>query len=526
MSFITSLLAVVLSAVSLSLGIPNELFKMGSALFGLVALVPLYLALAASPGWRRAGVLGGVMMSLVHLLSSFWLANFKDFAIFTIGASTLFYGFLGILPGWLLRHSLRYSSRLRPFLFATTWTLWEWFKSNGFFAYPWGTLVMSSRSLSPLIQISDLTGTWGISFLFALVSATAAEAILTFGRAERRSAGRSAFFRTAAFTAALIVISCAYGAFRLLSPPVPVSSIDVVMVQENADSWDSGSLKANLLRSESLTREAISRAGKKPDLVVWSESAIPWPYVQNEKYYQFIPAEDPLVPFLAETGAPLLAGSPVLVDPENGGYSNAVILLSPEGKQTDWYGKIQLVPFAEYLPFTEYAWVRRFFDKIVGFSDGWIPGTEFKTLPVVTKDGRTVHITTPVCFEDAFSSHVAKLHNAGSDLLVNLTNDSWSKTESAEYQHFTIASFRTIELRTTMIRSTNGGYSVVIDALGRVIADMPLFVADSTFVTVPLYAHRTTFYARFGDWFPAALAFLVLLVFALRPGVDRRNKRC
>ncbi len=523
MSIPASLFSVLLSAILLSLGIPNEFFKLGSAVLGLAALVPLYVALLKAPNWRRGGLLGGLMMMLVHLMSSFWLANFKEFAIFTLGGSALLNFFFGFLAGALLWYALRFPEHLRPFLFAAVYMIWEWFKSTGFFAYPWGTLVMTSRELLPLIQIADLTGTWGISFILALVSAVIAEGVL-LGPTPASMREAAATRRSAAFTALLVLASCIYGLVALSASDVPETELNVVMVQQNGDSWEEGGVRKTMLASQKLTRKGIAAGlaagGKKTDLVVWSESVLGWPYIQNKDYYAGFPKEDPFAAFMAEIDTPLLVGSPVLVDPVNEGYSNSVILVSPEAEQIDWYAKIQLVAFAEYMPFTEYEWVRTFFDAIVGFSRGWVPGNSLEPFTVKNGEGREIRFAAPICFEDAFSPLIAKLHNEGSNLLINLTNDSWSKTDSAEYQHFAIASFRSIELRTTMIRSTNAGYSVVIDPKGRVIHDMPLFVADALFASVPVYPHRTTFYARFGDWLPALFSALLFLVFAF----GRNNK--
>lgn len=518
----------ILSALTLSAAIPNELISSGSALLGLVALVPLYCALLKVRTWRGAGLLGGIMMMLVHALSSFWLAYFKDFAIFTIGASSLYYFFIGIVVGWILRWSLRFPSYLRPFMFAIVWTVWEWFKSIGFLAYPWGTLVMSSRDLRLLIQIADITGTWGITFLMALVSAILAEAataVATGTRPIRRSADvtASAIFRPACVAAGLVAAACLYGAIRLATLPESASSLDAVIVQQNADPWEDGGVPVTVLSAERLTEKAIAASGKKPDLVIWSESVLSWPpYRENTSYYRRVPEEYPFAEFMRNIDTPLLVGSTVLVDPENDGLSNSVILVAPDGKQLDWHAKVQLVPFAEYMPFTEYEFVRTFFDAIVGFSRGWVPGTSVEPMAVTDKAGRTIRISTPICFEDAFPALNARAHNAGSDVIINLTNDAWSKTDSAEMQHFVIASFRSIELRTTLVRSTNGGYSVVVDPSGTVLADLPLFVSTSRMVRIPVYPRVTTFYARFGDWFPALLCILALLA-ALSRAVSKRR---
>jgi len=517
MTCLRSLILLVLSAVMLSLGIPNEFFKLGSSLFGLFALVPFYLVIRETRTYRQSGFLTGTMLLLVHIMSSFWLAYFKDFAIFTLGASAVAYLFLGIPVGWALRYSFRFPASWRPFFFAAVWTLWEWVKSIGFLAYPWGTLVMTSRDIIPLIQIADLTGTWGIGYLFCLFSTTIAEVIT--------SRNRKTLVSLVLFTGGLFVLSFIYGFFRLANPPVPHSSVDTVLVQNNADPWERGAIRNNLLRSQQLTRRQIPDPDNPPDLVVWSESILSYPYRQNRRYYATNPIDDPFTDFLADIRAPLLVGSPVLVDPAEKRYSNSVILLNSNGSILDWYAKIQLVCFAEYMPFTEYELVRKFFDSLVGFSSGWIPGTEYKTMGVTNADGHEIRFAAPICFEDAFPALISRLHKSGSDLLINLTNDSWSKTDSAEYQHFAIASFRAIEMRTTLVRSTNAGYTVVVDPLGTVLYDMPLFKAESIRVPVPVYPQTLTFYAIFGDWFPILLAVAITALFIVYPLITNKHGR-
>ena len=511
----------IVSAAMLALGIPNEIFSTGAGILGLFALVPLYLAIYQTKRWWQAGLCGSLMMTLVHVFSSFWLAYFKEFAIFTLGASSAAYFFLGMGVGWFLRYALLQKPHLRPFLFAAVWTVWEWGKSIGFLAYPWGTLVMTSRDLVPLIQIADITGTWGISFLLALVSATTAEAII-FLRENGfhcittyvQKDAAVTMCKTVASTLFLLGIVCSYGYIRLKNQPIADTSLDVVLVQQDANSWDNGNQKKVIINSEKLTEKAIAHAGKKPDLVIWSESTLSWPYEENKAFYRRYPNEYPLGSFLSDINTPLLVGCPVTVDAAQDKFSNSVILLSPDGRILDSYAKMQLVPFAEYMPFTQYAWVRKFFDTLVGFSSGWEPGRELKTMSVTNHEGKQIHFAAPICFEDAFASLIAKLHNTGSDVLINLTNDSWSQTNSAEYQHFVIASFRAIELRTTLIRSTNAGYSVVVDPCGKVLHDMPLFVSAASFFSVPIYPHITTFYARYRDWLPLLLMIIVCMMIA------------
>lgn len=518
----TLFLLVVTSSLLLSLGLPNEIFKQGSGFLTLLSLVPLYWASLHFKTWKEAGFYGALMMFIVHLCSSFWLANFKEFAIFTLGGSALATAVMGIPVGWFLKKIKELPRPIRPIYFASIWTIWEWGKSTGFLAYPWGTLPMGARSFTYLIQIADITGVWGISFLLALIAASTAEYITSITKKEQKEIKKSLVL-----SLSLLFFSCLYGFIALQTQNKSIDSAKLILVQHNADSWEQNGVKNALLIAQKLSKEGNTQAEGKADLIVWSESVLAYPYSQNRFWYEAQPTEDPFVPFLQEIGLPLLVGSPVLLDEEKGDYANAVIYLDPNGNQLEWYGKMQLVPFAEYMPFTEYQLVRQFFDSIIGFSSGWVPGTRHVTMPLRLQSGRLIQFVCPICFEDAFPQQVANLVRQGADLIINLTNDSWSKTESAEYQHFALASYRAIEMRRPLVRSTNAGYTAVIEPSGKVTADLPLFTPDVLTADIPIYPRSLTLYARLGDWFPLALgAFIFFLILFKKQGLDELEESC
>ena len=515
MSVISSFLAVLCSAVLLSLGISNEYLHFGSALFGIIALIPLYTAFCISPTRRRTTWMFGAMIALVHLCSSFWLAYFENFAIFTLGASTVAYFFLGFLFGHWFYYAMKLPLRLRPFAFACLWTLWEWFKGSGFVAYPWGSLSMTALSLRPLIQIADITGVWGITFLVALISALLAEIIRA---AARLTAGFSKphdkpLLRPLIFTAGLLLLANGYGFFRMYQKRTPQQNLNLVLVQQNTDPWVSGLdlFFDNLYTTQELTEKAITESPVKPDLIVWNESSLAYGYDQFQDYYRRLPFKESFTDFLQRMDIPILTGSPLLQDAERGKYSNSVYLIAQDGTVLDTYSKIQLICFAEYIPFVDHPFVQRFFNSLVGFSSGWAQGKEYKAMMFTAQNGNGVRFAAPICFEDAFPTLCADLHNQKSDILINLTNDSWSKTASAEYQHFAVAYFRAIELRTPLVRSTNGGFTCVIDPVGNIIASLPLFTADALNVSVPIYPYRRTFYAQWKDWLPALFLAIALI---------------
>jgi apolipoprotein N-acyltransferase len=135
-------------------------------------------------------------------------------------------------------------------------------------------------------------------------------------------------------------------------------------------------------------------------------------------------------------------------------------------------------------------------------------GTEYTIFDLPTKSGK-VRFGAPICFEDAFPDVCRNFSLRGADLLINLTNISWSQTDSAEIQHWASARFRAIEARKTLVRSTNGGVSCVVGPHGEIIDSLPLFVPMARFVNIPVYRDAVpTVYVRFGDWFPLAALLL------------------
>ncbi|UTC66076.1 MULTISPECIES: apolipoprotein N-acyltransferase [unclassified Treponema] len=521
MHFFLFFLGIFISSTLFSLGIPNEFVNFGSAFAGFSGLTLVYYTLLNCGSYKKAALLYGIFVSSVHVMSSFWLAFFEDFAIFTLGASTLAYFFMAMPFGFLLYHGLKKNKNLRPFYFASVWLLWEFAKSTGFLAYPWGTAPMICFNLKPFIQFIDTTGVWGLSFAVPFIAACIGEILQAFAF----SADSKTFFKSIkeikkliVFTFLMTLIINLYGIKILKTQITPKTYLNTLIVQQNTDPWDNSQFEENMKISQFLTRKAALSSDKKPDLVVWSESSLIFPYNNNMDFYDFVPYDAPFTGFLTETGSPILLGSPYV----NGDkHYNAAYLLSPKGDILGIYSKIQLVAFAEYMPFTDNPIIAKFFDKLVGFSSGWNPGTEYTVFDIENSEGKNIKFTAPICFEDAFPAICRDLHNKGSEVLINITNDSWSKTKSAEYQHFVVAHFRAIELRTALVRSTNSGYSAVVDPKGKILADLPLFEEASLCTEVPIYEHTKTFYASYKDWFP----LMIFLIFIFNMMSEFR-KRC
>lgn len=488
----------VLSAILFPLALPNELFPLGSALLGTVALVPLYLAFCRTTHTRTAVRLGIVFGALSTIIGNYWLVFYEDYSLWTIGGTTLGYvGYNLVLAGFLWVTTRAHES-YRPILFALAWTAYEYFKSIGFLGYPWGLAGYPFSSVLVISQLSAITGVWGISFL-AVYANTALAEVLT-----ARSFHAPAY-RHLAMVALLVVASTVYGSIQMRSLPPTNESLQLVLVQQNADAWNTDNVARPLRISQEETKAALARSDA-PDLVVWSETALRYLFPQGWSWYERNPPEEPFVEFLAGLPVPLLTGAPYQNPDDETAIHNATLLFSEEAEILQWYGKQHLVPFAEAIPFFEHEAVRRFFREAVGLTGTWAPGPSARLFTVESDSGRPVSIATPICFEDGFAYVNRYFVRAGADVLLNLTNNSWSRTNSAQTQHFVAARYRAIESNRGLVRSTNSGYTAVIDPRGRLVDSLPMFETSSLVVDVPVYRpERETFYQTYGDYLPLAM---------------------
>ena len=522
--------------------LPNELFFEGNLFLGLVCLVPYFFALRRSPGgWRQDATIGAVYGVVSGFATNYWLMFFGEFSVWTIGGVTLGFGIYHAILGPILGTHRRLPGWARPFVLALFFAAYDYLRSIGFLAYPWGLMGYPAASIDLLIQHVDITGVWLLGFVVTLANAVILEILdrrlppaptVDLGHRQAIVVGGGVFL-------GLSLLIVAYGLFALREERPVAATARMVLIQQNSDSWARGNELPALARAQEITLEAVEAAREVSpatdedasgvDLVVWSETSLRRLYPENTGFYRENPEEQPFLRFLAELPAPLLTGAPVLLDAEERRVGNGALLLSREGEVRQWYAKNKLVPFAENIPFWDLSFVRDFFRKFVGLGGVWTPGSEYRLFElagVTDAEGRTLRYATPICFEDAFSYVCREMVREGADLLINLTNNSWSQTDSAQVQHYVAAKFRSVENRITLVRSTNSGLTTVVDPWGRRREELPMFEAGYLVVDVPIYSPESpTFYTRFGDYVGqlfVALSGALLALILLR---ERRKRR-
>jgi apolipoprotein N-acyltransferase len=511
------------SGAAFALALPNELTPYGTFPAGLVCLAPFFAAVTLSPSHRFSAVLGAVFGGVSTVLTNYWLVFFGDFSVWTLGGTTVGYILYNAMLAPFLTAFARRPAAYRPFLLAAAWTVYELAKSSGFLGYPWGLIAYPPNTIPLLTQIVDITGIWGLSFVMALINTSLSETALA-AAGHPRSGRRIALTGTWAFASVLVGVVLVYGAARLALPIRAEKHMTMVLVQQNTDPWEAGREMESVRTGMRLSREGVAAAQNPVDLVVWSESSLRWPYMESRSLYAERPLGDPFVPFVQSTRTHFLVGSPVIVGREPIEAMNSALLLAPDASVVDHYGKQHPVPFAEAVPFWEVPMVRTFFTEVVGLPAVWVMGNEYTIFETPIGGGQTVRFGAPICFEDAFPGLCRRFIRRGAELLINLTNDAWSKQVSAETHHFVVARFRAVENRRTLVRGTNAGVTAVVDAYGRIAASLPLFEEASMAVDVPVYEESIpTVYTRFGDYLPIAFLAMLLVVLATAAGRGTRK---
>jgi len=134
-----------------------------------------------------------------------------------------------------------------------------------------------------------------------------------------------------------------------------------------------------------------------------------------------------------------------------------------------------------------------------------------------------------ICYEDIFPGHVRMLMQGGRDqripdAMFNLTNDSWYGDTVQPLEHLVLASFRSIEHRRALVRSTNTGISAIVDPVGRIDHRTAQWTKASLTEKIPLMQGRTV-YAMLGDWIGWVCAIIALLGIGRTFQTGKRDKK-
>lgn len=507
------------SAFILSLAFPGFIFPEGLGFIAFFALIPVF-AVIDNTSWKLTPFYGFLFGFTFYLFFNYWLKTFHALAIILVpvikGAEML------LMFPCLKAASKWFGKRLGHWVQALIWVAYAYMSQSWFAGYPYGTICYALYKYHILIQVADLTGIWFIIFMMIAPQAYLGSWLQGVYDSRKMGMQPEKLTRRAAGSKASLIVYAVLFLFWVVYGIVSFSywgkqesdmTWRIAAIQHNADSWKGGytTYKRNFNNLRKMSLEALT---KNPDMIIWSETA----FVPSVSWHTNYPNPDSpetaeLVKEFVEFGkslpVPLVTGNPegVLDSDDGSAYDddgnwkrkdyNTVILFD-DGAIKETYRKQQLVPFTEHFPYQkQMPWLYNLL--LANDYNWWEKGTE----SVVFETTQGVKFSTPICYEDVFGKLCADFVKNGADILLNMTNDSWSGCTEAELQHAAIGVFRSVENRRTTVRSTNSGISCMINPQGKIIDPMDPFRMYWHIYDVEVYtqsSHGTTVYTQYNDY--------------------------
>lgn len=522
-----------------------------------VALVPLLLLVRTEhrTRWMYTAIYGSSLLGQLATLQWMRLGDptmYIAWVALSFYVALYFVAFVAVTRMAVHRWSV-------PLVLAApvVWTGLEFARAHLLTGFSWYYLGHSQYRWLEMIQISDLVGAYGVSFVIAASSAALALLVphswmirfkLVHPSTGPVTAAGLTLGQLVQVTAAVALFGAVlgYGYVRRAQADFQPGP-RVALIQGNF--LASLRVQPPSMQEVFMThlRLMAQTVREQPDVIVWPEAMFPWPLLEaaegmTDEQLQFVaPYAKPdawrndevrklLTTESQRTGAALILGiNAAKADATRVHQFNSAAFVRPDLGLAGRYDKMHRVPFGEYIPLRDsLPWLSSF----TPYRGDW--GLDEGQGAAVFEYGKW-RMAPVICFEDTVPHLVRGVVAAGSendtgkpvDLLVNLTNDGWFHGSSELDQHLITSAFRAVECRTPLVRAVNTGISAIIDGDGAIL-DPEVFIdgdaqknapaprrtqardpetgawhkqLNAALVhTVPLDPRRSL-YVRMGDWF-------------------------
>ena len=326
-------------------------------------------------------------------------------------------------------------SNAKIFYFAASWTIFEILRSYLFTGLPWNLISYSWSWSINFIQILSIVGPFGLGLLSVLISCAIFSIKLKL---------EGMIICIVGFLTLIGLFF--YGKQRIMSYDLDYVSDKKIRIIgtyiEQKDKWSNS--------TRLLIKDLISET---------KTSIIPETMAGLE-------------PFGNEN---LLQG---YLRKEGNNYFNSITF------QGYIYDKKHLVPFGEYVPFKNIindTFLSRFINttSLISGEDKYF----------------TSDIVPLICYEGIFPDIVAKNRKNGAKFIVNITNDAWFGKNTGPKQHFTHVRYRAIEEGLPLVRSSNMGFSGMLDPFGQIIISVQ--PKTNSYVETKILKGVDTFYSKY-----------------------------
>ena len=555
-NFFISIILFIISVSFFVLEHPNFIILEGVGNIVWISYIPMLL-LISQIDFSKSWLIGFLYGAISYCFYSYWLINYNvPSLIFALILSGILYSILFLGLSYINKKYISHSWFFQ-WIFVCCF---EFLRTKGFTGFSYGISGYSLWKQIKIIQVCDLIGIYGLTFfsifpsfcLYGVIKKIIDRHIIKYNRDtdnnlyeckthinyiskyEIQLKSTSFILPLLAFLVWIVAFYYVYNYGNEKNQNQPDSSISVALIQHNEQFTD-GSLsdhRANLINLMRLSDEALAM---NPDvkLIVWPETAVvpeiiynfDGPNIEKQKISKNI------IDYIYSHKESFIIGNGYST--ENNGekkYYNSALFFNSINKvnppNPEIYSKNHLVPFSEYIPFADRY--KKFNSKLNHKNlNLWTPGSELKIFEL-----DNLKFSIPICFEDTFPDISRKMVKLGSKCLINISNDSWSKSKVCQYQHLAMAIFRSVENRVPSIRSCSSGQTCMISQKGEIVEMAePLC---STFITVDLPffsdSFNKSFYTTNGDvvaysmiFFGIALLIIQIIIVIIKKLI--RNHR-
>ena len=537
-----------------------------------LALVPMLLLVRIPEPTRRMyrAVFAGGLLFTVPALQWLRLADPSMYAAWILLAVYIALYFPAFV--WLCRAAVHRFGVPLTLTVPVVWTALEYARAHLMTGFPWYFLGHTQYRWIEIIQVSDLTGAYGVSFVVALTSACLAGLVpgSVFSRLRllppdvqwKGISGRRQLVGVAACLTVFLAV-CVYGYVRRAQAEF-VEGPRVALVQGNFPTSmkrDPRAARSILNTHEALTGMAVRK--HHLDLIVWPETMYRAPLlitssdVSDETLQRFSPPglephhwrESAVVEamgyFSRKAGAATMIGLETwTIDRAGFRRYNSAAFARPDTGYVGRYDKLHRVIFGEYVPLVDqFPWLARLTPITVHLAAGdsaqVFEYAGYRFAPLICFEDTVPSLARSIAKsasqprsdslpQGAVESASGRTADTGVDCFVNLTNDGWFHGSAELDQHLITALFRAVECRTPMVRAVNTGISAVIDGDGVVVEPDDFIDADNqarrsmrdprtgrwhkqlaaVIVDAVPLDNRRSLYVAWGDWFAGSCAFL------------------
>lgn len=406
-----------------------------------------------------------------------WLIAFLIFLLFIILVGSI-YGIWG-----LVFTLIKKKDKLSPFWLAISWIGIEYVRFIFLTDFPFAFTGYTQVGFPWLLQLAEYGGFFLIGFVVILINGYLYLAIY------RR---KIKFILPVILMLSIIMVIGIININNYKSNNFKKINVGIVMTNLLPDEkWKVSNIESNIKYLIKQTKKI-----EKNDLIVWPESAVTFDLIRNE-YYRNI-----FYNMFGDIKTNIQIGSLAIIDNKKEKYNSSFLIT--DGKIKNRYNKIKLVPFGEYMPFSN---IVEFISGLTLFSE--TPGKETVIFKTNFASWRTT-ICSEILQSELIQDKVEK-----AQFFVNQSNEGWYKRGSLQTQMWTAAIFRAVENRRAVVKAGNMAYGGVISPSGLALAKKHSANSNTITAKVPLVT-RQTFYQEWGDFVGYISAGFLLIFFVIK----------